>query len=60
MAEAGLDPAHNRWDVIFDFTTKEVDGVKVSNFSTLDPSQFSILPIHIEGENTEATSLPVP
>jgi len=35
MHEAGLPTDHNRWDVIFDFTTNEHDGVKVSNFTTL-------------------------
>lgn len=60
MHEAGLDPNHNRWDVIFDFTEKEVDGVKVSNFSTLDPSQFSIHSIQVEGDETEPSQLPVP
>jgi len=60
MNEAELDPYHNRWDVIFDFTEKEVEGVKISNFKTLDPAQFEIHQIPIEGIDHPFSKLPLP
>ncbi len=60
MHEAELDPYHNRWDVIFDFTEKEVEGVKISNFKTLDPSLFEVHNIPIEGIEHPPSKLPLP
>lgn len=60
MAEAHLDPNNNRWDLIFDFTEYDEAGNKKENFHVIEPSDFSIVTKEVEGDDTPASSIPVP
>ena len=60
MKDANLPQDINRWDVIFDFTEKEEDGKKVSNFMILPPEEFSIHQIPIEGDETPMSNIRYP
>jgi hypothetical protein len=61
MEEAGLPADTNRWDLVFDFTNTDSEGNKLANFSTLDPAEFSIQAIEVDGfESVSPTALPVP
>lgn len=42
----GFDPENNKWDLIFDFTTKDSG----KNFEFLDPSEFTQISKELEGD----------
>ncbi len=46
---AGLDPKANKWDLIFDFTTKESG----KNYEFLDPAEFQLIRKELEGHDEE-------
>jgi hypothetical protein len=44
--QVGFDPQMNKWDLIFDFTTKDSG----KNYEFLDPSEFSMVTKTLEGD----------
>ena len=53
---AGLNPDVNKWDQIFDFTTKD-QGL---NYQVMDPSQWAIMQKEIEGESQPVVAFGYP
>lgn len=54
--QVGFDPAANKWDLIFDFTSKESG----KNYEFLEPSEFSIIEKELEGYDKPQTVFPYP
>lgn len=42
----GFDPKVNKWELIFDFTTKDSG----KNYEFLDPSEFSLITKELDGD----------
>lgn len=58
---AGLDPSDNKWDLVFDFTDTNEEGVKEKHFELLDPSEFQVVQQTVEGiEDEPVQGFPIP